>query len=166
MGSMNGDFTVLLAQGDPDHRHEFHLVMNGNYTPPTIREADDGEEVIEYLRGEGKFANREKFPIPDLLILDLNMPKAGGLDILRWLRRHPEFCRLVTVMLSGSGEKKEIAEAYRLGACSYFKKPRDFNRFMKMLNTIFDYWLLNGKIDGNGTFDPATLPRQMLEILG
>lgn len=130
----------------------FHLAMNRYYAPLAIREANDGLEVVEYLEGKGKFNDRKRFPLPDLLILDLKMPQFTGLQILKWLRGRPELSRLVTVMLSGSAMKEEIAEAYRLGACSYFKKPNDFNQFLRMLNTIFDYWLLNQKLDGNGHF--------------
>ena len=106
---MQGDFTVLLAQDEPDVRHMFHLAMNRNYKPLIIREANDGLEVIEYLEGEGKFADRKQHPFPDLLILDLKMRHVTGLQILRWLRGRPELSRLATVMLSGSATKEEIA---------------------------------------------------------
>jgi len=138
---------VLLAEDDPNDRRLFHLALRRNQKPIRVFEVADGMEVIQYLKGEGKFGNRDKFPFPNLLILDLKMPRMTGLEVLHWLRHKPEFARLCTVMLSGSGLDKDVAEAYRLGANSYFKKPNDFTHFIKVLNVIFDYWLLTEQSD-------------------
>jgi CheY-like chemotaxis protein len=144
---LNSEFTVLLAEDDPNDRRLFHLALRRNKKPIQVFEVADGMEVIQYLKGEGKFGNRDKFPLPNLLILDLKMPRMTGLEVLHWLRHKPEFARLCTVMLSGSGLDKDVAEAYRLGVNSYFKKPNDFNHFIKVLNVIFDYWMLTEQSD-------------------
>jgi CheY-like chemotaxis protein len=144
---VTNEFTVLLAEDDPNDRRLFHLAMRRNPRPIRVHEVGDGMEVIQYLKGEGKFADRDKFPFPNLLILDLKMPRMTGLEVLHWLRHKPEFARLCTVMLSGSGLDKDVAEAYRLGVNSYFKKPSDFNHFIKVLNAIFEYWMLTEKSD-------------------
>jgi CheY-like chemotaxis protein len=139
---VNTAFTVLLAEDDPNDRRLFQLALRRNKKPIQVHEVADGMEVIQYLKGEGKFAERNKFPFPNLLILDLKMPRMTGLEVLHWLRHKPEFARLCTVMLSGSGLDADVAEAYRLGANSYFEKPNDFNHFIKVLDVIFNYWML------------------------
>src|SRR5262249_49415307 len=136
---VKNEFTVLLAEDDPNDRRLFQLALRRNKKPIQVLEVADGMEVIQYLKGEGKFSARDKFPFPNLLILDLKMPRMTGLEVLHWLRHKPEFAQLCTVMLSGSGLDKDVAEAYRLGVNSYFKKPNDFNHFIKVLNVIFDY---------------------------
>jgi len=144
---VNNDFTALLAEDDPNDRRLFQLALRRSGKPIRVHEVADGMEVIQYLKGEGNFADRGKFPFPNLLILDLKMPRMTGLEVLHWLRHKPEFARLCTVMLSGSGLEKDVAEAYRLGVNSYFKKPNDFNHFIKVLNVIFDYWMLTEQSD-------------------
>jgi CheY-like chemotaxis protein len=139
---VNIEFTALLAEDDPNDRRLFQLALRRSGKPIRVLEVADGMEVIQYLKGEDKFADREKFPLPNLLILDLKMPRMTGLEVLHWLRHKPEFARLCTVMLSGSGLDRDVAEAYRLGVNSYFKKPNDFGHFIKVLNVIFDYWML------------------------
>jgi CheY-like chemotaxis protein len=144
---VNVEFTVLLAEDDPNDRRLFQLALRRSGKPIRVHEVVDGMEVIQYLKGEDKFASRDKFPLPNLLILDLKMPRMTGLEVLHWLRHKPEFARLCTVMLSGSGLDKDVAEAYRLGVNSYFKKPNDFNHFIKVLNVIFEYWMLTEQSD-------------------
>jgi CheY-like chemotaxis protein len=143
------DFTVLLAEDDPNDRRLFRLAMRRNQKPVQVYDVVDGMEVIQYLKGEGKYGDRGKFPFPSLLVLDLKMPRMTGLEVLHWLRHKPEFACLCTVMLSGSGLDKDVAEAYRLGVNTYFKKPNDFNHFIKILSAIFDYWLLTEPCNGN-----------------
>jgi CheY-like chemotaxis protein len=152
-GTVNNQFTVLLAEDDPNDRRLFQLALRRNQKPIQVHEVADGMEVIQYLKGEGKFEDRAKFPLPNLLILDLKMPRMTGLEVLHWLRHRPEFARLCTVMLSGSGLDKDVAEAYQLGVNSYFRKPNDFNHFIKVLNAIFEYWLLTERCDGRA--DPS-----------
>jgi CheY-like chemotaxis protein len=154
---VNNQFTVLLAEDDPNDRRLFQLALRRNQKPIQIHEVADGMEVIQYLKGEGKFADRARFPFPNLLILDLKMPRMTGLEVLHWLRHKPEFARLCTVMLSGSGLDKDVAEAYRLGVNSYFRKPSDFSHFIKVLNAIFEYWLLTERTDGHRGSAAATV---------
>src|SRR5260370_42523426 len=88
---VNIEFTVLLAEDDPNDRRLFQLALRRNQKPIQVFEVADGMEVIQYLKGEGKFAARDKFPFPNLLILDLKMPRMTGLEVLHWLRHKPEF---------------------------------------------------------------------------
>src|SRR5690349_14765253 len=83
----------------------------------------DGEEAISYLSGEGKYAKREEFPLPDLLLLDLKMPRKDGFDVLRWLMQQPSLSALRVLVLTTSGEIYDVDEAYQLGANSFLVKP-------------------------------------------
>src|SRR5260370_10630940 len=126
----------------------FQLALRRNQKPIQVPEVADGMEVIQYLKGEGKFEDRDKFPFPNLVILDLKMPRMTGLEVLHWLRHKPEFARLCTVMLSGSGLDQDVAEAYRLGVYAYFRHPSDFSHFIKVLNSILQNLLLTLKHTG------------------
>src|SRR2546429_5508391 len=83
----------------------------------------DGEEVIAYLNGEGKFANRAEYPLPELLLLDLKMPRIDGFEVLRWLRQQPGLATLRVVVLTSSKEMRDLNLAYQLGANSFLVKP-------------------------------------------
>src|SRR5690349_19737256 len=89
-----------------------------------------GEEAIDYLSGTGKYANRAEFPLPGLVLLDLNMPGLSGFDVLRWIRQQPGLRTLRVVVLTSSDETRDVNLAYQLGANSFLVKPVDFERFV------------------------------------
>ena len=85
--------------------------------------ARDGGEALEWLQGTGKYADRSQYPIPDLVLLDIRLPKASGLDVLRWIRDQPLLGALPVIMFSGSDLDEDVADAYRVGANVYLCKP-------------------------------------------
>jgi CheY-like chemotaxis protein len=85
--------------------------------------ARDGGEALEWLQGTGKYADRSQYPVPDLVLLDIRLPKASGLDVLRWIRDQPLLGALPVIMFSGSGHDEDVADAYRVGANVYLCKP-------------------------------------------
>ena len=101
----------------------------------------DGEETIAYLEGERGYANREEYPLPDLLLLDLKMPRMDGFDVLAWIRRQPRLRTLRVVVLTSSEEVRDINLAYELGANSFLVKPLDFEDFARLGEFITNYWL-------------------------
>jgi two-component system response regulator len=137
---MDGEFTILVAEDDANDRKLFHLALQRIGTEVKIREVTDGTDVRDYLEGNRHFGNRGEFPLPNLLIVDLKMPKMDGLDVIKWIRKEAKFARLPIVMLSGSGMSKDVAEAYRLGVNSYVQKPDDFVEFVRKLRLMIDYW--------------------------
>jgi CheY-like chemotaxis protein len=108
----------------------------------------DGEEAIQYLKGEGAFANRKEYPLPNLILLDLKMPKIDGFGVLRWLKDHPELKSIATVVLTLSSEIRDVNQAYQLGANSFMVKPDDFSNVAAMSKLLKDYWLLGNKAPG------------------
>jgi CheY-like chemotaxis protein len=83
----------------------------------------DGTDVLTYLKGEAPYQNRQTYPLPEVLLLDLKMPRMTGLEVLRWLAFQPEFKKLLKIVLSGHEDLKEVTEAYQLGAHSFLLKP-------------------------------------------
>jgi len=105
----------------------------------------DGDEAIAYLKGDGKYADREKFPFPDLLLLDLKMPGTDGFQVLKWLQTQ-SFPEMVVIVLSGSERGEDRAQALDLGAHSFQTKQVDLANQLKMMNLFEQY--LSGKDTG------------------
>jgi CheY-like chemotaxis protein len=132
--------TILQVEDDPNDVFLLqHATMMAGVTNP-IQVATDGQQAIDYLKGVGKFANREKYPLPCLVLLDLKLPHVMGLNVLKWIRQQPGDA-LVVVMLTASGEAADIAAAYRLGANGYLVKPTQASKLVEMAKAIKDFWL-------------------------
>jgi len=99
-----------------------------------------GEEAIEYLKGEGKFEDRRKFPLPSLILLDLQMPGMDGFEVLKWIRRQKELNPVRVVVLTGYGDMKAVGRSYELGANSFMVKPLDFDAFLQVAQTFGGCW--------------------------
>lgn len=105
----------------------------------------DGDDVISYLSGIGKYSNRIEYPLPDLLLLDLKMPRVDGFEVLRWVRQQQGFSALRVVVLTSSDQIRDVNTAYRLGANSFMVKPTDFENVVEMAKTLRSYWLQMSK---------------------
>jgi len=101
----------------------------------------DGEECIAYLAGRGKYSNREEYPLPDLLLLDLKMPRLNGFDVLKWIRAQESLSALRVVVLTSSERIRDINLAYELGANSFLTKPLNFIDFTNTVRVMLKYWL-------------------------
>jgi two-component system response regulator len=104
--------------------------------------AHDGVEALDYLFGEGQHEGRDVEDVPELILLDLKLPKIDGLDVLRRLRDDSRTKYVPVVVLTTSSEQRDIIESYNLGANSYVTKPVDFNEFMDATRQLGTYWLL------------------------
>jgi len=101
----------------------------------------DGSEAIAYLSGEDKFANREEFRLPWLVLLDLKMPRVSGFEVLRWIRAQSSLSRMIVLVLTSSEYIKDVDQAYKLGANSFLVKPLDFENAVQMGELIRRYWI-------------------------
>ncbi|MHA2140659.1 MAG: response regulator [Candidatus Thorarchaeota archaeon] len=148
---MTGDKILLIE----DNRDDVLLTKRALEKANITNEVDavkDGMEALEYLRGEGKFTDRDTSMHPVVILLDLKMPRMGGLEFLKTIRSSEEFKFLPTVVLTSSREEQDIIESYNLGANSYIQKPVDFDQFVKAVQTLGLYWLvLNVSPDGGST---------------
>jgi CheY-like chemotaxis protein len=137
---MKGKFVILIAEDDPNDQLLIREAIRRDRVPTEMREVRDGEEAIAYLRGDGKYSDRGNYPFPELLMTDLKMPRMNGLEVLEWIRHHPDCANLPVVILSGSGLEKDVAEAYRRGARAYFVKPSEFNELENVVRLIAGHW--------------------------
>jgi CheY-like chemotaxis protein len=117
--------TVLLADDDQDDVFIIPRAFEQAGIAERLVAVADGEEVLKYLKGEPPFANRLEFPFPHILVLDLKMPRMGGLDVLAWLQGRPEGKILPVIVLTESVYAPDIRDAYRLGAKTFINKPVD-----------------------------------------
>lgn len=102
----------------------------------------DGEEALAYLFGTGAYEGRDLSQLPTVVLLDLNLPKIGGLDVLRRVRAHERTRHLPVVVLTSSGEERDVVQSYQLGANAYVRKPVDFNEFAQATKALGLFWLL------------------------
>lgn len=102
---------------------------------------EDGLEVLAYLKGEGKFAVRSEYPLPELLLLDLRMPRMDGFEVLRWIREQPALKSLRIVVLTGSDRMDDVNRAYEMGANSFLVKPIQFDQFVQLAASLQGHWL-------------------------
>lgn len=141
MGDIAGNGIVLYAEDNP---HDV-LLMKRAFTKAGLSErlrvVTDGQQAVKYLQGKGEFANRENFPLPILLLVDLNMPGKSGFAVIRWLRNQPAFHLLPTVVLTASDADPDIKKAYRLGANSYLVKPPTLDKITLLAKNLQSYWL-------------------------
>jgi CheY-like chemotaxis protein len=133
--------TILQVEDDENDVFFFQRAMNKAGLAHLLQVAHDGQEAIDYLQGLGKFAKREKFPLPGLILLDLKLPFVMGLDVLKWIRQQPELT-CVVIILSSSREEGDVAEAYRSGANAYLVKPADVSKLEGLVRAINDFWLM------------------------
>lgn len=105
----------------------------------------DGEQCIAYLSGVEKYGNREEYPLPDLLLLDLKMPRKSGFEVLKWIRAQGSLSSLRVVVLTSSGRIQDINLAYQLGANSFLTKPLNFIEFTNTIQAMFKFWLEHSK---------------------
>ena len=105
-----------------------------------LQVVSDGQAAIDYFKGTGKFSNREEFPLPCLVLLDLKLPRVMGLNVLKWIREQPGLSMIVVIFTS-SREEVDIVTAYRLGANGYLVKPHDVSLLTDITKSIKDFWL-------------------------
>lgn len=99
------------------------------------------KEAIEYLDGGGKFAERRRYPLPDLVLLDFRLPPGGGLEVVRWVRRHPDLNRLVVIFFTGSVLQRDVDQAYESGANALIEKELTFEGLQESLERLVLFWM-------------------------
>jgi two-component system response regulator len=142
------DKTILVVEDNPDDEALMLRALRKNGIANEIVVARDGVEALDYLFGEGQYAGRTAENVPELILLDLKLPKIDGLDVLKRLREDDRTKYVPVVVLTTSSEQRDIVESYNLGANSYVTKPVDFQEFMEATRQLGTYWLLlNRSVD-------------------
>lgn len=135
--------TILLVEDNADDEQLTLRAMRQSDIPNIIRIARDGAEALEMLYGD---AHQHRFP--DLVLLDLKLPKISGLEVLEKIRSHESTRTLPIVVLTSSDEERDILESYNLGANSYIRKPVDFDQFIDAVRQLGLYWLSMNRTKG------------------
>jgi DNA-binding response OmpR family regulator len=123
----------LYAEDDPNDVLIFAMAFKRATLPHELFVIDDGQAAINWLEGNGKFQDRGKFPMPDVLIVDLKMPRKSGFDVLAWVRSKPELEKMPVIILSSSDDPGDVKRAYSLGATTYFVKSAAFQELIQYL---------------------------------
>ncbi|MBY0415194.1 MAG: response regulator [Bdellovibrionales bacterium] len=134
--------SILLVEDNPsDIELTKRAFAKSNIFNP-LDVVEDGEEALEYLYCQGRYANRDPNEMPALVLIDLKMPGIGGLEVIRQIRANPQTKRLLVVILTSSKEEQDVAMGYDLGVNSYIRKPVDFQKFAEVIKQMGMYWLV------------------------
>ena len=136
------DKVILLVEDNPDDELLTLRALRKNDVTGEVVVARDGVEALDYLFGTGAYAGRDTSVMPQLILLDLNLPKIDGLEVLRRLRADERTRLLPVVILTSSREQKDMLEGYGLGANSYVRKPVNFEQFVRAVEQLKLYWLI------------------------
>ena len=139
---MNGQpLTILHVEDNSDHAQLIARSLQKNRVANTIHHVVDGEEALDYLFMRGKYADEEAAPRPQIILLDLRLPKVDGLEVLRTIKTTEALSRIPVVILTSSEAEKDVARAYEYHANSYLVKPVGFERFSELMQQLGFYWL-------------------------
>ncbi len=141
------DPVVLLVDDSPNDVLLMRMAFKRTGFARPLHVVHDGEEAIKYLGGKGAFADRTAFPLPTVILLDLNMPRKNGFEVMEWIQRHPDLRRLRIYVLSASSRPCDIERSYDLGACTYLMKPGTLEGLLH-LTRCFSDWLALGHFAG------------------
>jgi CheY-like chemotaxis protein len=133
--------TILIVDDNDDDVYALRRALKKANIANPQQIAHSGREAVDYLAGQGDFADRSKFPLPFLVFLDLKMPFMDGFDVLTWVRTQPALASIVVVVLTGSDEVRDHQRAYSLGARSYLVKPASAADLRAVMESIQSYWL-------------------------
>lgn len=145
---------ILLVE---DNQDDVELAMHAfrrNELKTELDVVEDGQAALDYLFAKGTYTERAEKALPDLVLLDLNLPRVGGLDVLRQMRASETTRHIPVVILTTSDEEGDIHTGYELGANSFVRKPMDFQSFVGVMRRINEYWL--------GTNTPPVVPRPII----
>lgn len=132
---------ILLVEDNPDHAELVIRSMEDSQVANRIFHVEDGEAALEYLFGRGSYMDKSIYPEPDLILLDLRLPKVDGLEVLKEVKASPDLQTIPVVILTTSAAERDMAMAYEYHANSYVTKPVDFSTFNKLMTDLGFYWL-------------------------
>jgi CheY-like chemotaxis protein len=134
------DNAILVADDNDDDVMGILMALRNAGVKNPVQTVSDGDLALAYLRGHGAFANRERFPLPGILLLDLKMPRLGGFAVMEWLQTQPQFKKLLIIVLSGHNQLREVQQAYKLGAHSFLIKPCTADDIGNLMRWFAEHW--------------------------
>src|SRR2546422_248808 len=136
---------ILLVEDDENDILVMTMALEKAGLTCPVCTARDGREAQDYLSGAGKFADRQAYPLPYLILLDLKLPRVMGLEVLKWLRERPEFDSTIVLVLTSSPMPDDIQCAYHLRANAYLVKPCGLEKLHVMAQAIKDFWFIQNR---------------------
>jgi CheY-like chemotaxis protein len=140
---------ILLVDDDEDDLYFAERALQKSRLPNHTYRVHDGLELLDYLHHRGGFT-ADNAPTPDLILLDLNMPKMNGKEALKEIRAHAKLAHLPVIIFTTSDAQQDIVASYKLGANSYIKKPGDFNGMVEAMHTLKSYWMQHASLPPSG----------------
>jgi len=134
---------ILLVEDNPGDVMLVEEVLSDSKVWNRLHVVSDGEQAMEFVRRQGKHAGA---PRPDIILLDLNLPKKSGREVLREVKTHPDLKSIPVVVLTSSKSHDDVVKSYELHANAYILKPVDFHQFMKVMRAIEDFWFVTVKL--------------------
>ena len=138
---MTTNRAILLVEDNEDDVFLMKRSLKAAGIVNPLYVVDDGQQAVDYLSGAGNYADRDNYPLPALVFLDLKLPLKSGLEVLAWIRQQPEFENLVVLVLTSSNEPSDLKRAYGLGANSYLVKPPTATQLLDLAKAFKWYWL-------------------------
>jgi CheY-like chemotaxis protein len=140
---MNQNQTFLIVDDSEGGRFLMREAFKRAESNHPLQAVNDGEQAIAYLKGEGRYCDRNQFPLPTVMLLDLNMPKKNGFDVLAWVRAQPGLKRLAIIILTASMRGEDVERAYDLGTTSFLVKPGSLEELVAMMRRLCDWVKIN-----------------------
>jgi CheY-like chemotaxis protein len=138
---MDADHAVLLVEDQADDVELLKRALRKAAVSCPVQVVGDGDTALEYLEGNGRYADRNAYPYPTLVLLDLKLPRRSGFEVLEHVRAHPALKNTIIVVLTSSREAEDIGRAYARGANSYLVKPIKPGHMEHLVNRVKEYWL-------------------------
>ena len=132
---------VLIAEDSQEDAEILRRAFEDGGSKASLLFVQDGQQAMDYLSGEGPYADRTRHPLPRLILLDLKMPKVDGFDVLGWLQKQPKLKLLPVTVLTSSNLDKDVDRAYSLGANSYLVKPSSMAGYQVVVERLKSYWM-------------------------
>jgi CheY-like chemotaxis protein len=142
---------ILLVEDNPDHAELVRRNLENFQGANVLHHVEDGEAALDYIFGQGVYADRAQFPAPDLVLLDLRLPRVDGLEVLRLVKNHPTLHPTPIVVLTTSDAERDVAMAGEYHANSFVTKPVDCQRLARLLKNLGFYWLAGNKTPPSAT---------------
>lgn len=137
---------ILLVEDNRDDAEITLRAIRKTHVSTRVLVVRDGQEALDFLFGDGAYAGRDLSGAPRVILLDLKLPKMDGHEVLRRVKRDPRTQSIPVVMLTSSGEMRDIEESYRSGANSYIVKPIDFDELVESMRVVGQYWLSQNQL--------------------
>lgn len=131
---------ILVADDDAEDRMLILDALKESRLKNNLQCVENGEELLQYLRNEGKYSDKSKYPLPGIILLDLNMPRKDGREALKEIKNDPALCSIPVIVLTTSRAEQDILKTYNLGVNSFITKPVSFSELVEITRTLNKYW--------------------------